>query len=171
MRRLNCVLFAVVVVACDSTATEPELTTEQRAAIGTYTLVSINGATPPTEVGQQRFEDGLTCPFIINSGTLQLGDDLDYAVSLNVSFRGNYSGPPPMRCAMDTPNRSTAGSGGSWSISGNQLSFTHRGVTGVGVAMVSTGLSTTGNTIQTVVTLDAPGGPALRITPVMVFRK
>ena len=126
MQAFPLLIASLAFTACNSPVapTVKPLTAEEQAAVGTYTVTSVNGKPIPVMIGYF-ISANSGADVIVNGGTLVLDSQImrftsgnAYPARLNVSVTYIERDPVSPATRMDT--RETAP---SWSLSGNTLSF------------------------------------------------
>ena len=142
----------LTVAACSTSSSTPTAPSpEVTAAVGTYSLVSIDGATLPTVT--------VTTPCIgfTDSGTLNLTTPSSYTLGLRAHFICS-NGPGPIVTTDDS---------GTWTVSGANINFTATPRPGGPILNMSTAVLS-GTTLT--LSFDAPsygeGIPARRVTSI-----
>ena len=132
----SCLVVAVAASGCAS-STSPD----DAAAAGTYTLTAISGGTPPV-VTIPNGAGG--CVGTVNGGSFILNSDNSYSLQLNARFT----------CPTPPINNLTASEQGTWSASGNTITFTGPNILGPGSATLN------GNTMSVSMNVTSYGSPA-----------
>ena len=78
IRRFSALLLALFVVGCTDTGSDPD----PNAHVGTYTLVSLNGATPPVNVG---FVENFAVTVLSGSATLNADQTASFQLRLRLT--------------------------------------------------------------------------------------
>jgi hypothetical protein len=117
------VIALVLMAGCDSDSTSPEMD----AHVGTYALANINGIPLPLPIDE--FEaGGQSCTEIVTGGTLNLAADNSWTVSLDLLLTCVDTAT-----GAETNISETEGGSGTYTVSGNTVSFTENGEEFTGV--------------------------------------